>query len=218
MIVLSKNHLHPISSEIEVLNNSINTILSEISSSYSYTEFPDAGLNDFVSKMEDFHDFKEENYTYYVHKAIRLKDKPNSGILFLIYQHEVEKISRHTNRVLYKNTEKITEIECIAYTSLEKNYGRTFIRPETLSDKVSEFFYSKEIDFEATPEFSDNYFVVSKNKDVFKSNISVAFIEAVNRRKDWEIETNRQFLIARLDNSAAPENIKDLIQLVLELR
>ncbi|MFN8416703.1 MAG: hypothetical protein U0U66_10260 [Cytophagaceae bacterium] len=217
MILLSENQIQAISSEIELLNNTIDTILSDISSSYPYTEFPAANLKDFVSKLEDFHDFKEENYTYYVHRAIRLKDKPNSGLIFLIYQHEVEKISRHTNRVLYKNTETITEIECIAYTQLDKSYGRTFIRPETISDKVSEFFYSKEIDFEETPEFSANYFVVSKNKEVFKSNISVAFTEAVNRRKDWEIETNGQFLIARLDNSSAPENIKDFIQLILEL-
>lgn len=217
MISLSKNNLQAIASELDLLNKEIEAILNDISSTFPFTELPMSSLEEFVSKLEDFHDFKEENYTYFVHKAITLNDKPQSGLLFLIYQHEVEHISRHSNRTLYTNTKTITEIECIGFTQLEKSYGRTFIRPETISDKITEFFSPIEIDFEKTPEFNTNYFVVSKNTDVLKSNISVDFTEAVNRRKDWEIETNGQFLIARLDNSSAPENIKDFIQLILEL-
>lgn len=86
--------------------------------------------------------------------------------------------------------------ELASVLQLRKNYGHVLMRPEVLSDKISELFRKIEIDFDIEPEFSKNYFVLSEEEDLFTTTISQKLLNTLGRYKGLFIEINdHQMLI-----------------------
>lgn len=78
------------------------------------------------------------------------------------------------------------------YLQLKDSYGRALIRPETIRDKIEEFFQPVEIDFEQHPNFSKKYFVIAANKKDFTAKIEgkPQLLEVLDNHTNTYLEFN----------------------------
>ena len=102
-------------------------------------------------------------------------------------------------------------------TKLNRKYGKTIIRPETLEDKIVEFFNSKEVDFASNKSFSKNYFVLTDDEINLRRTVDDHFMNAINRHKNFFIETNGEDLFVRIKQKASKETALNIAELLLEL-
>jgi len=80
--------------------------------------------------------------------------------------------------------------ESYQFTIMELNrfFGHSLIRPEKLSDKISEIFNRRELDFSDHKEFSKNYYFLSDNEDLTRSSVNWRFLDTINSYKNLIIE------------------------------
>lgn len=64
-------------------------------------------------------------------------------------------------------------------TDLGVDLGRVFMRPESLSDKISESYHHVEIDFDHSPEFSDKYYVLAEDESRLRAGVTSALLDAI---------------------------------------
>ena len=100
--------------------------------------------------------------------------------------------------------------EPAAVIKLCNNYGHVLMRPEMLSDKISELFRKIEIDFDIEPEFSKNYFVLSEEEDLFTNTISRSTLNTIGKYKGLFIEINEGYMLIYLKKGLSKESISIL--------
>lgn len=109
------------------------------------------------------------------------------------------------------------EYAIVAYLQLKKNYGHVLMRPELLSDKISELFRKVEIDFNDQPEFSKNYFVLSEEEDLFTKTVSDTFLNTIGRHKGLFIEISNDQMILTFKKGLSRESIIDLTNIAFQI-
>ncbi|MCB0397545.1 MAG: hypothetical protein KDD36_12895 [Flavobacteriales bacterium] len=83
-------------------------------------------------------------------------DRHKFHLAIISINTSVERVSAHQIR-----REGMTEWEFVGMTTLTKDYGCVYIRPETQHDKLIELIYPVEVDFDIDPEFSRKYYVLT---------------------------------------------------------
>jgi hypothetical protein len=97
----------------------------------------------------------------------------------------------------------------IGYFETKNLLEHILIRPETIGDKVADFFTKAEIDFDSNPKFSRKYYMLSDNKELTKKNISSSFLSVIEDQDDLHVEINNNKAIATfLTNMSIEETEK----------
>jgi len=94
---------------------------------------------------------------------------------------------------------------------LDKAYGRIIIRPETLLDKVSEWFNRLEMDFKYHKKFSAKYYFLAQDKDLGVQFASEQRLELMFQMDKIQVEIIDDQLIAKFSR---PANGKDMLSLI----
>jgi hypothetical protein len=90
-----------------------------------------------------------------------------------------------------------------AYLKTKNDFSRSYIRPETISDKMTELFQSAEIDFEEDPIFSSKYYCLSDDPKKFKSGMTPELRTILTSTPMMEIEF--------FDNECLFKSVKSVI-------
>jgi hypothetical protein len=107
--------------------------------------------------------------------------------------------------------------EIIGIVRLAKDYGRVFIRPETIEDKISELFSRTEVDFENETRFNRKYFTLADQEQRLKTQVSSHFLNTIAKFDDLEIEINGHDLFVRTRHPNTPEVATILAEFLAEI-
>ena len=134
----------------------------------------------------------------FLFNGLKLVDGNKPSFLTILSVNSiVELSSRHEIR-----RESLTELEFVGLVNLTKDYGHTYIRPETIADKLNELFKSTEVDFDLDKTFSRNYFVLTSDEQQLRKQVTQEFLAVFNNYKGLEVEICNQVLMVRLRQRA----------------
>jgi hypothetical protein len=89
------------------------------------------------------------------------------------------------------------DIQLLALRDFSNYFGRILIRPETIPDKISEWFERVEIDFPENPKFSRNNYFLSDDKMLSKEFATQRRLLELEKHKDIFIEINEKIMMAK---------------------
>lgn len=72
--------------------------------------------------------------------------------------------------------------------TLPTKYPYTVVRPETLADKINDFFAHAEVNFSEHKQFSSAYYMVTKDKDMLTGILRHKDLDAIAAMKEFLIE------------------------------
>ncbi len=192
-------------------NGTLITLLSPLLPNYQMTEIPAAEeecINNIAGCFDSF-----KSYSMVVLSSlIGLFNHGKKSWLALLSITQTTKGIR-----IPQHQSQLTEYELIGLAILNRDYGKVFIRPETLADKISELFDQAEIDFESEPEFSSKYYLLADNEERLRKTISPHFLRTISKYDDLEIEIQGKALVVRLRKVFTPEIGKQIAEFVGEI-
>lgn len=111
------------------------------------------------------------------------------------------------------------EYQTWALAYVKKDFGRVFIRPETLADKIVELVHPVELDFAEDKAFSDIFYVLVNDRWKAESAMDRNFRNAVMdvRHEDILIEIIDHTLIIGHRHQASPESALQLADFVTRI-
>lgn len=101
--------------------------------------------------------------------------------------------------------------------SSQNDFGRSLFRPETIADKISEFFQSVEIDIEGEPKFSRKYYVLSNDETKFFEALDTPLLIYLRDEKVFELEFYNRKGLFRLTKAINLQETLDLCRIGLNL-
>lgn len=106
-----------------------------------------------------------------------------------------------------------------ALTYLKHNFGRVFIRTETLLDKIREMVFPIELDFKEDKPFSDRFYVLTDDKEKAHAGMTQQFRDAMMliKETDFVVEIFEHTLIIGNRKPVAPEHSCYLAEFVSRL-
>lgn len=109
-------------------------------------------LSEYLERSILFEDYQAINYF----NSFKLSNYKTVALLFNLYVF----YDLHGGR--YSQSHK--EFQLCGAKKLPQDFGHIYIRPETMSDKLTEVFKKQEIDFKAHPRFSSSYYMIASDK------------------------------------------------------
>ena len=103
------------------------------------------------------------------------------------------------------------------FKKTEKDFGKAYLRPETIGDKISEFFQPIELDINGLEKFNRRYYLLSNNKEIFLSTINRKFLEFVAELKNLEMEFNGRNCLFRFNKAINLTQTKDLCSVGIKI-
>jgi hypothetical protein len=119
---------------------------------------------EFKIEVPGYIDFQLEQFEVLNHhQAVNIRDtfaiKNLCGDSYLLF------VDMNTAHAPVKGrTSYYTEYQPWALAYLKRDYGRVFIRTETIIDKIREIIFPIELDFKEDKPFSDRYYVLTDDK------------------------------------------------------
>ncbi|MDX1942126.1 MAG: hypothetical protein SFU99_16300 [Saprospiraceae bacterium] len=159
--------------------------------------------------LKDFHLFKQGSRKR-IESVIQHKDGMLESELHIFdYQYT---ISTGKTSATYKQT---------VFFMQSKKLGlpQFLMRPEHFFNKVSEWLHlSKDIDFVEYPQFSDQYWLQSKDEDYLRATMHEFILHFFTIEKNWSLEGCNYYLIFYRNNYLfPPEKIKDFYKKGMEI-
>ncbi|RYU85636.1 hypothetical protein EWM62_19030 [Mucilaginibacter terrigena] len=152
------------------------------------------------------------------HKAVNVRDvfaiKNACGDSYLLF---VDMDTYHTHTK--DKTTHFTEYQPWALAYLKRDFGRVFIRTETIIDKIREIIFPIELDFKEDKPFSDRYYVLTDDKRKAELAITQEFRDAMMAIKetDFVVEIFEHTLIIGNRKPITPEHTLYLADFVARL-
>jgi hypothetical protein len=180
----------------------------------------DALKNNFRVDVPGYIDFQLEQFEIFNHyKDLNIRDAyaikhtgaDNSYMLFLEMSPNIT------------STKAESKHHCIyqpwALTYLKHDFGRVFIRTETLIDKIREIVFPIELDFKEDKPFSDRFYVLTDDRDKAASGMTQAFRDTMMliKETDFVLEIFEHTLIIGNHKPIAPEHACYLAEFVARL-
>jgi hypothetical protein len=109
-----------------------------------------------------------------------------------------------------RSLSKEVEYEMLALVHLNKNLGKVYISPESIPDKISEFFNPIEIDFPQDKAFSDKYYVLSGDASKVRDNLGANLRKAITGYDNLYLECSGENMIIRMQNEISIGNSKTI--------
>lgn len=142
----------------------------------------------------------------YVHSVTELRGARDSFFVLLIEHHQ------HGRR-----EHDHEEVEPVLIFSLPQDIGRVVIKPETLGDKLVDLIARIDIDFDAYPIFSRNYYVVGEKPELVRDQLPVNLIEALKDTKGCTVEINGRWGLLRMEKGFSEETLLVLMKVGAKL-
>jgi hypothetical protein len=152
------------------------------------------------------------------HQAVNIRDtfaiKNPCGDSYLLF---VDMATTHAP--VKGRTSYYTEYQPWALAYLKRDYGRVFIRTETIIDKIREIIFPIELDFKEDKPFSDRYYVLTDDKHKAEQAITQEFRDAMMdiQETDFVVEIFEHTLIIGNRKPITPENTLYLADFVARL-
>ena len=166
-----------------------------------------------------FIDFQLEQFEVLKHhQAINIRDtfaiKNACGDSYLLF---LNVDTEHTPAKGPKTV--ITEYQPWALAYLKRDFGRVFIRTETIIDKIREIIFPIELDFKEDKPFSDRYYVLTDDKRKAEYAMTQEFRDAMMaiKQTDFVVEIFEHTLIIGNRKPITPENTLYLANFVARL-
>jgi|GEM_PF-2058967 len=161
--------------------------------------------------LSHFDSFAEYNMVV-LSEIVEIKKGTSSNFLVLLSINYTFKMSK-TPQV----ESSFSDYEIIGIVNLKKDYGKVLIRPETLGDKITEFFHNVEVDFSMDEKFSKKYYVLTNDETKLRTKISADFLKCIRNYEGLEIEISGQVLLVRLRKAYTVENGRIIAGFVEEI-
>jgi hypothetical protein len=152
------------------------------------------------------------------HKAVNVRDvfaikKPCGDSYLLFVDMDTFHVSPKQHPAHY------TEYQPWALAYLKRDFGRVFIRTETIIDKIREIIFPIELDFKEDKPFSDRFYVLTDNKRKTELAMTQEFRDAMMAIKetDFVVEIFEHTLIIGNRKPITPENTLYLADFVARL-
>ncbi|MES2268860.1 MAG: hypothetical protein V4520_18995 [Bacteroidota bacterium] len=152
------------------------------------------------------------------HRAVNIQDtfaiKNACGDSYLLF------LNVDTEHTPAKGKKTVTtEYQPWALAYLKRDFGRVFIRTETIIDKIREIIFPIELDFKDDKPFSDRYYVLTDDKRKAEHAIIQEFRDAMMAIKetDFVVEIFEHTLIIGNRKPVTPENALYLAEFVAKL-
>ncbi|MCO5934438.1 hypothetical protein NAF17_02705 [Mucilaginibacter sp. RB4R14] len=152
------------------------------------------------------------------HQAVNIRDtfaiKNTCGDSYLLF---VDMDTEDTPPKGHKTL--ITEYQPWALAYLKRDFGRVFIRTETIIDKIREIIFPIELDFKEDKPFSDRYYVLTDDKRKAEYAMTQEFRDAMMAIKeiDFVVEIFEHTLIIGNRKPITPEHTLYLADFVARL-
>jgi len=154
------------------------------------------------------------------HKAVNVRDvfaiKNPCGDSYLLF---VDMDTYHASPKPKQNPTHYTEYQPWALAYLKRDFGRVFIRTETIIDKIREIIFPIELDFKEDKPFSDRFYVLTDDKRKTELAMTQEFRDAMMAIKetDFVVEIFEHTLIIGNRKPITPENSLYLADFVTRL-
>lgn len=147
--------------------------------------------------------------------AWRIGNKFNTFTLALVeYCIQYMKGSRHGHGAQFIEE---AHLYVFGHLKLNKDFGATYIRPESFKDKILEMFVPVEIDFAAAPEFSSKYYVLSNDKEKFIQAVPHALMRYLTDIERLEIEFRNKECLFRFEGPVEKKKSLQLCEIGVTL-
>ncbi len=119
----------------------------------------------------------------------QLKSNQNINLLF------VSITSRKNDFDQILNNDNFHNLQLWTVLTSTKNFEHTFVKRETVKDRIIDFFFKQDINFDEDKKFSDSYFIYSNSKEA-KQYFSDATRQEMLKLKDANIivELNSNYI------------------------
>lgn len=121
-------------------------------------------------------------------KSFRLKTDSSSEILILNLLYSI-----NTGKQIYERT----ETQIFGFKKLKKNYGHLLISPESIEDKIRDWFEKSDIDFKDFPKFSSKYLFQADDKNKAESFATAGRLNLIEQQTNIIIEVKNDLLVAK---------------------
>ena len=109
------------------------------------------------------------------------------------------------------------DVQLLVVREFPNFFGQILIRPETVPDKISEWFQKAEIDFPENPKFSGNYYCLSKNLLLAREFATKQRLTELEKHKDIFLEIRENKLMAKFQRGINFQDGSSLIELLINL-
>ncbi|NJB72028.1 hypothetical protein GGR42_002519 [Saonia flava] len=103
------------------------------------------------------------------------------------------------------------------HLKIDSDFGRAFLRPETIGDKISEFFSSNELDIKGFDKFNRNYHLLTSDKKKFLTAMNGQLINSIAELKNVEMEFSGKKCLFRLKKAIDLEETLELCKLGINM-
>jgi hypothetical protein len=87
------------------------------------------------------------------------------------------------------------EYEVFGFLNLKRNYAHTLVRPETVKDKILDYFVHAEIDIPSHSQFSDSFYVLSNEPEAAKDFLTHEIMDLFCSAGDLWVEVKDNILV-----------------------
>ncbi|MBK7031557.1 MAG: hypothetical protein IPH45_21220 [Bacteroidales bacterium] len=135
---------------------------------------------------------------------------PNHRFILAVISLSIDHITTKTRQ--YNGTEVLQEV--LGFTRLRFDQGRLLIRPESLQDKLIEYFVQAEVDYKEFPLFSKKYYLLTDQPD---RKLPSSMLSTIEKYDDLEIEVMGNTLQVGHKRIYTEENAALLLKFLSEL-
>jgi uncharacterized protein YlbG (UPF0298 family) len=197
---------------IEDDQKTISTIVEHISKHTAIKQLKDSEWSSIKKQLQLYDIFKEYHSTA-LFDVYTIEHTYPFKLLIVTTTSILERVTHKT--VIIR--EDVPDHGFVGFVQLKKDYAHTYIRPETISDKLNELLHRVEIDFEINKNFSRKYYVLSSDEEALKSQISPKLLDIIASYDNLEIEIVNRILIVRTRNRISQKSADTIIQVLKEI-
>ncbi len=135
------------------------------------------------------------------------------SLIIIRYKAVIEHPSPHG----IPRREHLNELYPYILCDVKGHYGKTIIRPETITDKILELLSRTEIDFDCHKGFSKNYHVLTDKEEYLRKKLDSQKLEIINKYNDLLIEFSESECLIRDHKAMREDNLSKLILTTIDL-
>ena len=103
------------------------------------------------------------------------------------------------------------------FTKQKMEVGKAYLRPESIGDKISEFFQPIELDIEGFEKFNRRYYLLANDKNKFLKAVDPEFLKFAAELNNLEMEFNGRNCLFRFNKSVDFQQAQDLCKVGIKM-
>ncbi|GEM_PF-1972763 len=137
-------------------------------------------------------------------------------VTLAIFEHQFEQPRLNDRGVM--ESQHTSALHELIFMDLPVSVGRVLIRPETLGDKVSDWFTKRSLNLRDHPEFSRRYYVLAEDDERARRGLNTRFLETVCKVDRLVVEIDDTTLAAMKLRPLPADNHSTLVPLAFAMR